>query len=186
MKRCPMCDRTYDDSQTFCVNDGATLTSDAAPSYDPMKTIVSTPPPQSQSAPLPPPSYGSGDLPGSQSPGAWQQPSTPLQQPQPQGGSAWGTNLPPASSTPFGAPQGQQNGLALGSLICGVLSLICFGPLTAIPALVLGFMQLQKIKTDPARYGGRGMAIAGMALGGLSLLFLVLWVLFIIISAIAR
>ena len=183
MKRCPMCDRTYDDSQTFCVNDGATLTSDAAPSYDPLKTIVSTPPPQSQSAPLQPPGYGSGDLPGGQSPGAWQQPSAPLQQPQ--GGSAWGTNLPPASPTPFGA-QGQQNGLALGSLICGVLSLVCLGPLTAIPALVLGFMQLQKIKTDPAQYGGKGMAIAGMALGGISLLFLVLYIVFMIIMMIAR
>ena len=181
MKRCPMCDRTYDDSQTFCVNDGSTLTSDAAASYDPLKTIVSTPPPQSQSAPLPPPSYGSGDLPGGQSPGSWQQ-SAPLQQ---QGGAAWGTNLPPASATPFGA-QGQQNGLALGSLICGILSLICFGPLTAIPALVLGFMQLQKIKTDPAQYGGKGMAIAGMALGGLSLLFLILYIVFVIIMTIAR
>ena len=180
MKRCPMCDRTYDDSQTFCVNDGATLVNDAAPSYDPLKTIVSTPPPQSQSAPLSPPSYGSGDLPGGQSTG-WQ-PSVPPQG----GGSAWGTNMPPAPSTPFGAPQGQQNGLALGSLICGILSLICFGPLTAIPALVLGFMQLQKIKSDPAHYGGRGMAIAGMALGGLSLLFLILYIIFIIIMAIAR
>lgn len=182
MKRCPMCDRTYDDSQTFCVNDGATLTSDAAPSYDPLKTIVSTPPPQSQSAPLPPTGYGSGDLPGGQSPAAWQ-PSAP---PPPPGTSSWGTSMPPAPSTPFGAAQGQQNGLALGSLICGVLSLICFGPLTAIPALVLGFMQLSKIKSDPVHYGGKGMAIAGMALGGLSLLFLILYIVFVIIMAIAR
>ena len=183
MKRCPMCDRTYDDSQTFCVNDGATLTSDAAPSYDPLKTIVSTPPPSPQSAPLPPPpGYGSGDLPGGQSPSTWQ-PSAP---PPPPGASSWGTSMPPAPSTPFGAAQGQQNGLALGSLICGVLSLICFGPLTAIPAIVLGFMQLSKIKSDPVHYGGKGMAIAGMALGGVSLLLLILYIVFVIIMAIAR
>lgn len=180
MKRCPMCDRTYDDSQTFCVNDGATLTTDAAPAYDPLKTIVSTPPPQSQSAPLSPPGYGSGDLPGGQSPGAWQS------APPPQGGSAWGTNMPPAPSTPFGAAQGQQNGLALGSLICGVMSFICFGPLLSIPALVLGFMQLSKIKSDPVHYGGKGMAIAGMALGGLNLLLIILYIIFIIIMAMTR
>jgi hypothetical protein len=181
MKRCPMCDRTYDESQTFCVNDGATLVSDASgSSYDPMKTMVATPPPPSQSAPLPPPGYGSGELPGGQSPSAWQSPSTP------QAGSAWGSNLPPAPSTPFGAPQGQQNGLAIGSLICGILSLICFGPLTAIPAIILGFLAMTKIKTDPARYGGRGMAIAGIATGAISLVVLVLYIIFVIILAASR
>jgi Domain of unknown function (DUF4190) len=178
MKRCPMCDRTYDDSQTFCVNDGATLISDASgSSYDPMKTIVATPPPTSQSAPLPPPpAYGSGDLPGGQSPSAWQSP------PPPQGGSAWGSNLPPAPSTPFGAPQGQQNGLAIGSLVCGILSPFCCGLLTAIPAIVLGFMAINKIKAEPNRYGGRGMAIGGIVGGGLGILTTIIWIILQIVG----
>ena len=184
MKRCPMCDRTYDDSQAFCVNDGATLESDAsAPAYDPMKTIVATPPPQSQSAPLPPPpGYGSGDLPGGQPPSSWQSP------PVPQGGSAWGASMPPASvGTPYGAPpQTQQNGLAIASLVCGVLSLLCFFGVTSIPAIVLGFIAMSKIKADPARYGGKGLAIAGIATGSLSLLLVILYILFIIIVAATR
>jgi hypothetical protein len=179
MKRCPMCDRTYDDSQTFCVNDGATLVSDAsASSYDPMKTIVATPPPPTQSAPLPPPPvYGSGDLPGGQSPSAWQS------APPPQTGSAWGTNLPPAPSAPFGAAQGQQNGLAIASLVCGVLSFLCFGPLSGIPAIILGFMAVSKNKADPARYGGRGLAIGGIVTGAINLVLVVLYIIFVIILA---
>jgi hypothetical protein len=175
-----MCDRTYDDSQAFCVNDGATLVSDASgSSYDPMKTIVATPPPpQSQSAPLPPPGYGSGDLPGGQSPSSWQ-PSAPQ--------AGWGTNMPPAPNVPFGAaPQGQQNGLAIGSLVCGLLSPFCCGLLTAIPAIVLGFMALSKIKAEPGRYGGKGLAIAGIATGSLGIVTTIIWVIIQIIAASSR
>jgi hypothetical protein len=176
-----MCDRTYDDSQAFCVNDGATLTSDQSGSaYDPMKTIVATPPPQSQSAPLPPPTFGSGDLPGGQAPASWQTGAPP------QGGSAWGTNMQPAPGGAFGAPQTQQNGLAIGSLVCGVLSLTCFFGVTSIPAIVLGFIAMSKIKADPTRYGGRGLAIAGIATGALSLALILLYILFIIIVAVTR
>jgi hypothetical protein len=119
-----MCDRTYDDSQSFCVNDGATLVSDASgPAYDPLKTIVSTPPPQS--APLQPPTgYGSGDLPGSQPPAAWQQAPPP-----PQANPGW---APPPTPQPMGMPQAAiQNYLvpAIISTICcclpaGIVSII--------------------------------------------------------------
>ena len=49
MKRCPSCQRTYEDSQTFCMNDGTPLVPDAAPpSLDKtmMAGSMSTPPPQ--------------------------------------------------------------------------------------------------------------------------------------------
>jgi Interferon-induced transmembrane protein len=124
MKRCPMCDRTYDDSQTFCVNDGATLVSDASgSSYDPMKTIVATPPPASQSAPLPPqPGYGSGDLPGGQAPASWSAP------PPQQANQAWAAPPPPQVGM---APTAVPNYLvpAIISTLCcclplGVVSII--------------------------------------------------------------
>ena len=122
MKRCPMCDRTYDDSQSFCVNDGATLTSDQSQAaYDPLKTIVSTPPPQS--APLQPPTgYGSGDVPGSQAPASWQQ------TPAPQVNPGWS---PPPAPQPMAPPQNIPNYLvqAIVSTICcclpaGIVSII--------------------------------------------------------------
>jgi hypothetical protein len=53
MKRCPSCQRTYeDDSQTFCMNDGTPLVPDAPPpSLDKtmMAGAMSTPPPPPQS-----------------------------------------------------------------------------------------------------------------------------------------
>lgn len=56
MKRCPSCQRTYEDSQTFCMNDGTPLVPDAPPpSLDKtmMAGAMSTPPP-------PPQGFGQG------------------------------------------------------------------------------------------------------------------------------
>lgn len=83
MKRCPSCNRTFDDAQSFCLEDATPLISEASP-YDPAKTLLATgpsamnntQPPQTPSAAAPP-SY--------QQP--YQQQWTPQQQ--------WGA--PPAS-----------------------------------------------------------------------------------------
>jgi hypothetical protein len=46
MKRCPTCQRTYtDESQTFCLDDGATLLSDSASSSEPPATMILNEPP---------------------------------------------------------------------------------------------------------------------------------------------
>jgi type II secretory pathway pseudopilin PulG len=55
---------------------------------------------------------------------------------------------------------------AVGSLICGLLSILF---LPAIAAVVLGHMALADIKRNAGRVGGRGMAIAGLVLGYLAL-----------------
>jgi hypothetical protein len=67
MKRCPTCNSTYPDEQTFCTNDGASLVSATAQS-DPGATVAysggatgSTPPPPTQP-------YGSNAAPGYQPP----------------------------------------------------------------------------------------------------------------------
>jgi hypothetical protein len=44
--------------------------------------------------------------------------------------------------------------------------------------LITGFIALSQIKKDPAAYGGRGLAIGGLATSGV---FLFLYVIFIII-----
>ena len=54
----------------------------------------------------------------------------------------------------------QTNGFAIASLICGILG--CTG-IGAILAIVFGILGIQKTK-DP-RYGGKGLAIAGLVLG---------------------
>jgi prepilin-type processing-associated H-X9-DG protein len=58
------------------------------------------------------------------------------------------------------------NGFATASLICGILG-FCIPVLGGIVAIVLGIVGLTKTK-DP-RVGGKGMAIAGLVLGGVSI-----------------
>lgn len=76
----------------------------------------------------------------------------------------------PSAGRAVAAPGGQQTGLATTSLVLGVLS-ICGGLLTGIPAIITGIIAYQRTRRDPARYGGSGLAIAGLVLGGCSLFF---------------
>ena len=80
-----------------------------------------------------------------------------------------------AAPLPGGALSGgQKKGLAITSLMFGILSiptLSCLG-VGAIVAVVCGILALVKAKNEPAVYGGKGMAIAGIVTGGLSLLLI--------------
>ena len=68
MKRCPTCNRSYvDDTQKFCLEDGATLVGVSAPSFDPQATLA-MPGAQPTSPPSSP--YGSGSGQGSSGAGA--------------------------------------------------------------------------------------------------------------------
>ncbi|MBD0371256.1 MAG: DUF4190 domain-containing protein [Pyrinomonadaceae bacterium] len=191
MKRCPSCERTYtDDALSFCPNDGTPLVTDAPPSsFDPQATIMASPPkvnapsgpfgqppsdwpsqpPAAQndwSAPPPAPQQqtGWGDTPGSYQPGS-----------QVMGGTGWQAPPPP----PFpGAGGGQQKTLAIASLVLGILSLVCLGIITGPVAIILGVMALNKEKNEPAIYGGgKGMAYAGIALGAISVVLTLLFIL---------
>ncbi|HUU93662.1 MAG TPA: DUF4190 domain-containing protein [Phycisphaerae bacterium] len=62
-------------------------------------------------------------------------------------------------------------GLAIASLVCGILSLPTVG-LGAILAVILGIVGLVKISKSHGALGGKGMAIAGIVLGGLFFLAL--------------
>lgn len=68
-----------------------------------------------------------------------------------------------------------QSNKAIASLVSGVI--LCFGPLSSIPAIILGHLALADIKRSAGRMAGRGMAIAGLALGyggiGLTILYFV-------------
>src|SRR4029079_16966430 len=50
-------------------------------------------------------------------------------------------------------------------LALGVAGLVCFGPLTGIPAWILGASAAAEIRREPARYENAGMVTAGMWLG---------------------
>ena len=73
---------------------------------------------------------------------------------------------PPA----FHAESSETSMKAIFSLICGILGLCCsnlsFGPV----AIVLGILARNDIKSNPERWRGDGLAIAGIALGAVDII----------------
>jgi type II secretory pathway pseudopilin PulG len=65
-----------------------------------------------------------------------------------------------------------RRGLAIASLLLGILSLPTLAGLLigGAAGLVLGIVALVRASREPALYGGKGLAIAGIALSGLSFL----------------
>jgi len=186
MKRCPNCNRTFEeDWLAFCTQDGTTLIDESPAKKDDLQATMLAPAP-------PPPS------------GGWQQPSGGLGsgqfQPQP---------LAPPPPPPGGFPVGQfqpgqqmqggwqppppppyavgpKQGLAVASMICGLFSITfgwcCYlGTLSAPVALGLGIYQLVQIKNKPDEAGGKPFAIVGVATG--SIYFLGILVIILIYGA---
>jgi hypothetical protein len=69
------------------------------------------------------------------------------------------------------APRGRRQGMAVSSLVLGILSVICLGPLAAIPAIILGHLADSRSRRTPEHYEGRGLAIAGFTLGYVGLVY---------------
>jgi hypothetical protein len=61
------------------------------------------------------------------------------------------------------------DGLAIASLVIGILSLvcsfICLGVVLGPTAAIMGFISRQRIATSGGMLGGGGLAIAGLVLG---------------------
>ena len=63
-------------------------------------------------------------------------------------------------------------GLSIASMVCGILSLVCcclwyLGVILAIAAIVMGIISIKN------KYEGKGMAIAGLVTGGITIFALV-------------
>lgn len=65
------------------------------------------------------------------------------------------------------------NGLAIASMVCGILAIIScyFGGIMGLPAVICGHLAISSIRKAPFEMGGRGMAIAGLVTGYLGILF---------------
>jgi hypothetical protein len=75
---------------------------------------------------------------------------------------------------------GTSNGLAIGSLVCGIIGICFLGIVLGPVAMVMGFLALSKAKSNPAQYGGKGMAIGGIVAGLLALLLnIILFIVFL-------
>ncbi len=73
-----------------------------------------------------------------------------------------------------GQPPPKNNGLAIASMICGILAIVpgCCCGLLGIPlsivALVMGIVAIGQINGSQGQMGGKGMAIAGTVCGGVA------------------
>ena len=75
---------------------------------------------------------------------------------------------PPAPPT---LPASKTSGLAIASLVFGILGATCLLPLLgSLLAVIFGIIALNKIKASQSALCGNGQAIAGIVLGGIGLL----------------
>jgi hypothetical protein len=81
--------------------------------------------------------------------------------------------------SPSMAPVSRQHcGLAVTSMVLGILSLCCLGPVTGLPALVCGLVALNKINHSNGTLNGRGQALAGIITSIISVLMFFAWLMF--------
>ena len=70
------------------------------------------------------------------------------------------------------------NGLAIASMICGILSLVffcfCGGLFLGIPAVICGHLSLNQLNAPGNSQQGRGMAVAGLICGYLGIAYLII------------
>ena len=171
MKYCPQCNRQFTEVWlSFCPDDGTALVHELTPSRDPNwdPNIRPVEPPSEQETqwlPREPPIAGGWVAPDERppiSPAVWQPPPAPYQ--------------PPTNKQ-------LSQGLAIASMITGLVGLVaggCFGPLPGIVALIMGLVALSQIKKEPEKFGGKPFATAGVVIGAVSIVFyliLLLWFL---------
>ena len=162
MKICPSCKETYtDDDLNFCLKDGSFLTSAEAggePKTIYMDASRRTNPNWQQ-------------MPNFEPPAVWQGEQT--------------VQGMPGNRHPLRIASRDQT-LPTISLILGILGILvvcCHGgiPLGA-GAVAAGLVALNHEKSDPVKYGGRGLAMAGIVSGALAVTFGIVWLILMIVG----
>ena len=90
------------------------------------------------------------------------------------------TAAPPPVAAPAGA---KTSGLAVASLVCGVLG---FCGITALAGLILGIMSLVRINQSGGRLSGKGVAIAGICVSGFMMLMAIPFMAALTLPALSR
>ena len=152
----------------FCFKCGASMPEDATVCPQCATPVQSIP------TPPPPPQAPQAGAPTPASTSAWLNvPPAQAQYPPAQA-------YPPQTQQYPGQFQPRTDGKATASLILGILSILCFGLLTGLPAIILGHISRGNIEQSRGRLTGAGMALAGLILGYVSIVSTIL-----IIAAIA-
>lgn len=74
------------------------------------------------------------------------------------------------------------SGLAITSLVCGIVGLVTCLVFIGIPAVICGHLAITQIENSPTPMVGRGMALAGLVCGYLSVLMLLSFVAMMIFT----
>ncbi len=85
---------------------------------------------------------------------------------------------PGAYSPHLGAAPQKTDGLAITSLVLGILSMICCGIVTGIPAVICGHIAIGRMKKDP-NLQGKGLAMAGLIIGYLGIVVSVIYLIYV-------
>ncbi|MBK8267512.1 MAG: DUF4190 domain-containing protein [Planctomycetes bacterium] len=116
----------------------------------------------------------------------------------PRGGDTFDPNQPIYGPPPvpanlgYGVPSVAANsGLAVASLVCGIVGILglCvwgLGAIVGLVALGLGIGAVVQIRRHPQRMGGRGLAIAGIVLGSLSIIIVPVVIFFFAIPMVSK
>lgn len=74
---------------------------------------------------------------------------------------------PPSAPPPTAR---KTSGMAITSLVFGVLSILCLGVCGTIPAVIFGIIALSRIKSSGGAVAGSGLALAGIITGCIGIL----------------
>ncbi|MGJ3508642.1 DUF4190 domain-containing protein [Enemella sp. A6] len=85
--------------------------------------------------------------------------------------------------TPY-PPVRPNHPMAVPSFVISLISyMVC--PLLGVVGMVMGINAVNATNAEPEKYGGKGMAIAGLVLGGITTLISLFFVFFIFLGAVA-
>lgn len=91
---------------------------------------------------------------------------------------------PTQASTPGPTVSPPTSGLAIASLVCGLVGLISCSFLTGIPAVICGHLALSRIQASSGALGGRTLAVVGLISGYMCLIviaFVVIGMLMVVL-----
>ncbi|MHB8894010.1 MAG: DUF4190 domain-containing protein [Candidatus Geothermincolia bacterium] len=173
MKFCNECGQGNADDAGFCVQCGTQI-----PSQEGAQPVVSSdvgapappgqtpPPPQVQQGLTPPP------------PGFVPPPTMGVAPPPP------GPGVPPPGYPAYNRPL-PVDGMAIASLVAGIVAWVFCPVIAAVLAVVFGYIAKRNIKESNGALGGEGFATAGIILGFVHLGLTLLVVIAIVIIALA-
>jgi prepilin-type processing-associated H-X9-DG protein len=81
------------------------------------------------------------------------------------------TLLAASTTEPNSTPKVRTSGLAIASLVLGILGL-CSAGVSGLVGVVLGSLALKKIRRDPTKFKGKGLAIAGICVSAFFILLI--------------